>query len=172
MNIDNKHHQTKPIRMKIIRNFALLFAILSYGLVTAQEPTVVITLTVATDALGDDRNAPGACTFTVVPASKVVVNDPNNPKTFTIKVEESDVIEWQGVTTTGGEVKMKKVTFIGGTDIFNSNPGGRNSNGKEKIKAKPNKKTPPGKDYEYSIRFKPDGFKFYEIDPRIRVGSQ
>lgn len=158
--------------MRITRNLALLFAILSFGLVTAQEPTVVITLTVDTDALGDDRNAPGGCTFTVVPASKVLVNDPNDPKTFTIQVMESDVIEWQGITTTGAEVKMKKINFIGGTQIFNSNPvRGRNSNGREKIKAKPNRNTPPGRNYEYSITFKPDGFQTYKIDPRIKVGN-
>lgn len=159
--------------MRITRNIALLFAILSFGLVTAQEPTVVITLIVDTDALGDDRNAPGGCTYTVVPADRIVINDPNDPKTFTIQVTESDVIEWQGITTTGAEVKMKKINFIAGTEIFDSNPvRGRNSNGREKIKAKPNKITPPGRDFEYSITFKPDGFQTYEIDPRIRVGSQ
>ena len=159
--------------MKTTRNIALLFAILSYGLVSAQEPTVVITLTVDTSALGENRKAPGGCTYTVVPADRIVVNDPTDPKAFTIQVNESDVIEWQGITTTGGEVKMKKINFVKGTQIFNSNPvRGRNSNGKEKIKAKPNKKTPPGKDFEYSITFKPDGFQTYEIDPRIRVGTQ
>lgn len=92
---------------------------------------------------------------------------------FTIAVDESDVIEWQGITTTGDDVKIKKIGFIGGTEIFGSrNINGRISNGKEKVKAKPNKKTPPGKDYEYSINFKPDGFKFYQIDPKIRVRSQ
>tara|TARA_R110001606_G_scaffold122864_1_gene255971 strand:+ start:2315 stop:2803 length:489 start_codon:yes stop_codon:yes gene_type:complete len=162
--------------MRTTRTLRFLIAILSFsylGSVHAQDPTVTITLTVDTSLLGDDRDAPGGCTFNVVPADKILVNDPNNPKTFSIRVEESDIIEWQGFTTTGGEVKMKKITFIGGTDIFESNPvKGQNSNGKEKIKAKPNKKTPAGKDYEYSIRFKPDGFKFYDIDPRIKVGNQ
>ena len=159
--------------MKTTKNRMLLLALAFFGFVQAQEPTVTITLTVDTEFLGDDRKAPGGCTFTVVPADRVVVNDPNDPKTFTIKVEESDVIEWQGTTTTGGDVRIKKIDFIAGTDIFDTNPvRGRNSNGKEKVKAKPNKKTPPGKDYEYSITFKPDSLQTYKIDPRIKVGSQ
>jgi hypothetical protein len=159
--------------MKTTKNRMLLLALAFFGFVQAQEPTVTITLTVDTLSLGDDRKAPGGCTFTVVPADRVVVNDPNDPKTFTIKVEESDVIEWQGTTKTGGDVRIKKIDFIAGTDIFDTNPvRGRNSNGKEKVKAKPNKKTPPGKDYEYSITFKPDGLQTYKIDPRIKVGIQ
>lgn len=159
--------------MKTTKNFMLLLALSFFGFVQAQEPTVIITLTVDTAALGNDRDAPGGCTFTVTPADRIIVNDPYDPKSFTISVDESDVIEWQGVTTTGGDVKMKKISFIGGTEIFDSRTiNGRSENGKEKVKAKPNKKTPPGQDYEYSIRFKPDGFSFYEIDPKIRVGSQ
>ncbi|WP_047418296.1 hypothetical protein [Cellulophaga sp. Hel_I_12] len=157
--------------MKTIKNILLLLAFTFLSFAQAQEPTVIITLTVDTSALGDDRDAPGGCTFTVTPADKLVFNDPNDPKAFTIAVDESDLIEWQGITTTGDDVKIKKISFIGGTEIFgSSNINGRNSNGKEKVKAKPNKKTPPGKDYEYSINFKPDGFKFYQIDPKIRVG--
>ena len=159
--------------MKTIKISILLLAFSLLGFVQAQEPTVIITLTVDTAALGNDRDAPGGCTFTVAPVDKVIMNDPNDPKSFTILVEESDVIEWQGVTTTGDDVKIKKISFIGGTEIFGSNNiFGRNENGKEKVKAKPNKKTLPGEDYEYSIRFKPDGFSNYDLDPRIRVGIQ
>ncbi|MET6989124.1 hypothetical protein [Sediminicola arcticus] len=159
--------------MKTTKNIVLLFLFSFFGYVQAQEPTVIITLTVDTAALGDERDAPGGCTFTVTPANKVIVNDPNDPKSFTILVEETDVIEWQGITTTGDDVKIKKISFIGGTEIFGSNNiYGRNENGKEKVKAKPNKKTPPGQDYEYSIRFKPDGFSNYDLDPKIRVGIQ
>lgn len=159
--------------MKTIKNIILLLACCFFGYAQAQEPTVIITLTVDTAALGSDSDAPGGCTFKVTPANKVVVNDPNNPKSFTILVEETDVIEWQGITTTGGDVRIKKISYIGGTEIFGSNNiYGRNENGQEKVKAKPNKKTFPGQDYEYSIRFKPDGFSNYNLDPKIRVGIE
>ena len=159
--------------MKTKKNIILLLAFSFFGFVQAQEPTVIITLTVDATALGNERDAPGGCTFTVTPANKLVYNDPNNPKAFTIAVEETDVIEWQGITTTGDDVRIKKISFIRGTEIFGSNNiYGRNENGKEKVKAKPNKKTPPGQDYEYSIRFKPDGFSNYDLDPKIRVGIQ
>ncbi len=151
----------------------LLLAFSFLGFVQAQEPTVIITLIVDTAALGNERNAPGGCTFTVVPQDKIIVNDPNDPKSFTIAVDETDVIEWQGVTSTGEDVKIKKISFIGGTEIFGSNNiYGRIENGMEKVKAMPNKNTPPGQDYEYGIRFKPEGFSFYNLDPKIRVGSQ
>ena len=159
--------------MKTIKISILLLAFSFLGFVHAQEPTVIITLIVDTAALGNDRDAPGGCTFTVAPADKVIMNDPNDPKSFTILVEESDIIEWQGTTTAGDDVKIKKIGFIGGTEIFGSNNiYGRNENGKEKVKAKPIKKTPPGQDYVYGIRFKPDGFSNYNLDPKIRVGIE
>jgi hypothetical protein len=163
--------------MKTTKKLLLILALAFCGFMQAQEATdtVVITLTVNTDSLGDDRQSPGGCTFTVVPADKVLVNDPNNPKTFTIQVDSTDVIEWQGITTNGEDVKIKRITFIGGTNILGSGfVKGDRSNGKEKVKVKPNRKTPRDKDFEYSIRFKTKGelFSFYEIDPRIKVGNQ
>ncbi|ALM08840.1 hypothetical protein SB49_14320 [Sediminicola sp. YIK13] len=159
--------------MKTIKISILLLTFSFLGFVQAQEPTVIITLTVDTAALGNDHDAPGGCSFTVSPADKVFLNDPNDPKSFTILVEESDIIEWQGITTTGDDVKIKKISFIGGIEIFGSNNiFGRNENGKEKVKAKPNRRTPPGQDYIYAIRFRPDGFSNYNLDPRIRVGIE
>tara|TARA_R110000744_G_scaffold86450_1_gene168985 strand:+ start:600 stop:1088 length:489 start_codon:yes stop_codon:yes gene_type:complete len=162
--------------MRTTRTLRFLIAILCFsylGSVYAQDPTVTITLTVDTSLLGDDKDAPGGCTFIVVPADKVLVNDPNNPKTFSIKVEESDIIEWQGITTAGGEVEIKRIKHVGGTNIFDStNIYGRIHNGKEKVKAKPNKKTPRDADYVYSIKFKPVGFRTFVLDPKIKVGNQ
>ena len=161
--------------MKLTKIRMLLLALAFCGFVQAQEPTVTITLTVDTDLLGEDRQSPGGCTFTVVPADKVVVNDPNDPKTFTIKVDSTDVIEWQGITTAGEEVKIKRITFIGGTNILGAQfVRGDRSNGKEKVKVKPNGNTPRNQDFEYGIRFKTkaDLFFYYEIDPKIKVGNQ
>jgi hypothetical protein len=161
--------------MRTTKNQILILALAFCSIMQAQEATVTITLTVDTEMLGNDRKAPGGCTFTVVPADKVVVNDPNDPKSFAIQIDSTDVIEWEGISTDGEEVKIKRITFLGGTNIFGSNVvKGSNSNGTEKVKAQPNKKTPRDKDYEYGIRFKIKGelFSFYEIDPRIKVGNQ
>ena len=161
----------KTIRKTILAltAFYLSFFGYSYG----QEPTVTITLKVDTTLLGNDRNAPGGCEFIVEPSSVVIVNDPNDPKTFAINVSEDDIIEWQGITTTGQDVKIKKIKFIGGTEIFGSGTvNGQSRNGKEKVKAKPIRTTPSGKDYEYSIRFKTKGMPYYVIDPKIKVRNQ
>jgi hypothetical protein len=161
--------------MMPLKNLLLILAFAFYGFIQAQEPTVTITLTVDTDLLGDDRRSPGGCTFTVVPKDKVVVNDPNDPKTFTIMVDSTDVIEWQGISTSGEAVKIKRITFISGTNIIGSQfVKGNRSNGKEMVKVKPNRNTPSDKDFEYGIRFKTkaDIFFYYEIDPKIKVGNQ
>ena len=157
------------------RNLLLIIAFAFCGFVHAQEPTVTITLTVDTDLLGDDRKAPGGCTFTVVPEDKVVVNDPNDPKKFTIMVDSSDVIEWQGITTAGENVKIKRITFISGTNILGSPfEKGVRRNGREKVEVKPDQNTPRGSDFVYGIRFKTkaDFLFYYEIDPKIKVGNQ
>ncbi|WP_235295807.1 hypothetical protein [Portibacter marinus] len=160
--------------MNPLKNLLLLSVLLLCGKLQAQTPTVFITLTVDTTLLGNDRNAPGGCTFSVEPADKLVFNDPNNPKLFTIQVDSSDVIEWQGKTTGDVEVKIRRISFIRGTNIFDSEiVKGTMINGKEKVKANPKRNTLEDKDYEYSIRFKMKGdfFKFYEIDPKIKVGN-
>ena len=169
--MDGKINALKPDKMIPTKNLLLILAFAFCGFMQAQEPTVTITLTVNMDSLGDDRKAPGGCTFTVVPADKVLVNDPNDPKKFTIKVDSTDVIEWQGITTAGENVNIKNIRFIRGTNILGSDSKkGTRKNGREKVKVKPNGNT-NGKDFEYGIRFKTGIFSSYEIDPRIKVGN-
>ncbi len=146
-----------------------LFCSLSFG--QAGDP-VVITLTVDTSQLGNDSNAPGGCTLTATPSSVVVPGD-NNPKMFTIQVEDGDDLEWEGVTQDGEDVKIKKIGFIKGINIFDSrNIFGRIRDGKEKVNAKIKRKTAHGLDYEYLIEFKVQGFGKYTLDPKIKVGGQ
>ncbi|NNJ89664.1 MAG: hypothetical protein HKP53_09700 [Eudoraea sp.] len=144
----------------------LLLCSLSYGQATE---AVLITLTVDTSQLGDERNAPGGCTLTASPSSVVIPGDAN-PKMFTVKVKNGTDIEWEGVTQDGDEVKIKKIGFLKGINIFNSkNVPGKVKNGKEKVKAKIKRKTAAGLDYEYLIEFKIKGFGTYILDPRIKV---
>ena len=146
-----------------------LFCSLSFG---QAGDHVVITLTVDTSQLGDDRKAPGGCTLTATPASVVVPGD-NNPKMFTIQVEDGDEVEWEGITQDGKEVKIKKIGYIKGINIFDSrNIAGKMKNGKEKVNAKIKRKTAHGLDYEYLIEFKVQGFGKYTLDPKIKVGGQ
>ena len=152
--------------------FALLFVLfcsLSFG---QAGDAVVITLTVDTSKLGSDSNAPGGCTLTATPASVIVPGD-NNPKMFTIQVEDGDEVEWEGITQDGKEVKIKKIGYIKGINIFDSrNIAGKMKNGKEKVNAKIKRKTAHGLDYEYLIEFKIQGFGKYTLDPKIKVGGQ
>ena len=149
----------------------LLFLFCSIGFAQTSDP-VIITLTVDTSKLGDDSNAPGGCTLTAIPAS-VVVPGVSDPKMFTIQVEDGTDLEWEGITQDGEEVKIKKIGFIKGINIFDSrNIFGRISDGKEKVNAKIKRKTAPGLDYEYLIEFKVKGFGRYTLDPIIKVGGQ
>ena len=149
----------------------LLFLFCSIGFAQTSDP-VIITLTVDTSILGDDKSAPGGCTLTATPAS-VVVPSNSDPKMFTIQVEDGADLEWEGITQDGEEVKIKKIGFIKGINIFDSrNIFGRISDGKEKVNAKIKRKTAPGLDYEYLIEFKIKGFGKYTLDPIIKVGGQ
>ncbi|MGB5646244.1 hypothetical protein [Muriicola sp.] len=144
----------------------LLFYSLSYGQGT--DP-VVITLTVDTEQLGNDRNMPGGCTLTAVPSSVVISTD-SNPKSFTIQVKDGTEIEWVGVTTKGEDVKIKNIKWIRGINIFNkTNIPGQNSGGKEKVKDKIKRKTATDMDYEYLIEFKVQREGKYTLDPKIKV---
>ncbi len=146
-----------------------LFCSISFG--QTVEP-VKILLTVDTSQLGDDNEAPGGCTLTATPGSVVVPGD-SNPKMFTIQVQDGTDLEWEGVTQDGEEVKIKKIGFIKGINIFDSrNISGKIKDGKEKVNVKIKRKTAPGLDYEYLIEFKVQGFGRYTLDPRIKVGGQ
>ncbi len=146
-----------------------LFCALSFG---QTSESVKILLTVDTSLLGEDSKAPGGCTLTATPES-VVIPGESNPKMFTIVVQDGADIEWEGVTQDGEEVKIKKIGFLKGINIFDSrNIFGKIKDGKEKVNAKIKRKTAPGLDYEYLIEFKVQGVGKYTLDPKIKVGGQ
>jgi len=156
----------KKLKQFYRTSFILLLLLSSYS---CQTDTVVITLTVDTAQLGNDRNNPGGCTLSATPAS-VVIFDDGDPKTYTIKVEKGTEIIWEGVTTDGDDIKIKNITYVEGTNIFNSNSiPGKVQNGKEKVKGKARRKTAKDKDYVYKIKFRVDEFGNFTLDPKIRV---
>lgn len=171
--LDIVTNQPNKIEMKIVNllksTFVILLSLSSLTSMGQSTDPVVVTLTVDTSQLGTDRNAPGGCTLTANPGSVVISGD-SNPKMFAIEVMDGTDMEWEGVTQTGEEVKIKKIGFLKGVNIFDSRDvPGRTNNGKEKVNAKIKRKTAPGFDYEYFIEFKVQGFGRYTLDPRIRV---
>jgi len=164
--------------MKITFNLTtnLLLFLLSFCFNGISQSTneYTVTLTVDLDELGDDPDAPGGCTFTVDPATALLVNDPANPKSFAIAVNDGATITWEGATTSGEEVQIKKISYLSGTEIFNRKTiYGKIKEGKEKVTGKALRKTPEGQDFEYLIRFKaPGNPKKFTIDPKIKVGGQ
>ncbi|MBT8283165.1 MAG: hypothetical protein KJO86_05460 [Muriicola sp.] len=157
--------------MKTLKHFyqTIFILLLLIGNYSCESETVVITLTVDTAQLGNDRNNPGGCSLSATPASVVIVDD-GDPKTFTIRVDKGTQLTWEGVTTTGDDIKMKNITYVKGTNIFNRNSiPGKVRNGKEKVKGKARRKTAKDKDYVYKIKFKVDEFGNFTLDPKIRV---
>jgi hypothetical protein len=146
----------------------LLFFFISFSFGQGSAP-VVITLTVDASKLGNDRNDPGGCTLSAIPAS-VVIYDAGDPKSFTIEVEQGTDIEWEGITTDGTPIDIKKIVRKGGTNVFNTRGiDGKPDRGRDKVKAKIMHKTAPGKDYSYKIRFNGKDFGNYRLDPKIKV---
>jgi hypothetical protein len=144
----------------------LIFCAVQYG---QNTDTVTITLTVDTSQLGDDRNAPGGCTLSAVPNS-VVISDDGNPKNFAIQIKNGTELIWEGYSKSGKDVKIKKIGYVKGINIFDrNNIPGTNIGGKEKVKAKAKRKTATDLDYEYLIEFRIKGFGRYTLDPRIKV---
>lgn len=158
--------KTRKLTFNLPLILLFLFCSISFG---QSNNLVVITLTVNTAELGSNRNAPGGCTLTANPASAIIFDD-GNPKLFTIEVPNGTEIEWDGITTDGKDVKIKKIGYVKGINIFNkTNIPGTISGGKEKVKDKVKRKTPEGMEYEYLIDFKIKGFGRFTLDPRIKV---
>lgn len=157
-------------RILFFRTLTLAFLFMAFTLSYGQvSQTVTITLTVDTTNLGSDRDAPGGCTLSANPSSVVIVDD-GNPKNFTIKVPVGTDVIWEGITQDGEDVKIKKIGYRSGMNIFDTmNIPGRINNGREKVEAKVRRKTPRDMDYTYAIEFKVKGFGRYNLDPKIRV---
>ncbi len=157
-------------RIFFFRTLATAFLLVSFSLSFGQvTQSVTITLTVNTDNLGSDNDAPGGCTLSATPSNVVIVDD-GNPKNFTIEVPVGTEITWEGITQNGEEVMIRRIRYLGGMNIFNSaSIPGNIINGLEKVRANPVRRTPRDMDYSYGITFRVRGFGRYNLDPKIRV---
>ena len=140
----------------------LLFPVLSIGQSKAEA---VVTLIVDLSQLGDDPNNPGGLSFEVDPGTMAI--NKSDPKEFTITVDNGTRIKWQGITTTGENVRILKIEYKSGIDTFNDEKIRRCLFGKRVRKTT---KRSTGEDlYVYQIKFRPKKMKRYYLDPKIRV---
>lgn len=157
-------------RFYFLRTLVSAFLVMTFCAAYGQTTdTVTITLMVDTDSLGTDSNAPGGCSFSANPPSIVIV-DNGDPKAFTVEIPLGTTVIWEGITQEEEEVKIKKIGYLRGMNIFNSvNIPGRINNGREKVEARTVRATPSEMDYTYQIEFKVPGIGRYTLDPKIRV---
>ncbi len=152
------------------RTFFILLCLLVFTTCKKEKDPVIVTLTVNTSQLGEQLVDPPGCTLSATPSS-VVIFDDGNPKNFTILVKDGTEIEWEGVTSDGGDVDIKKIIYKGGTNIFDKDSiPGIDDKGKEKVKVKVKRKTALNNDYVYKIKFKvKNKERIQMIDPKIQV---
>ncbi|WP_026809703.1 hypothetical protein [Arenibacter latericius] len=144
-----------------------------FSSITYAQTIHIITLYVDTDLLNQGNNKK-AFSFSVSEGTEVA--DLEDPEAFTIFVNENDVVEWEGESSSGEEVNIEEIEVIDDIqnpnrkDLFKSKKlkGNRNNgNNRKKVKAKIKSKTKDNV-YKYIIRFSLEG-ETYEIDPKIRV---
>ncbi len=154
---------------RIVRTFLIL--LIPFYVINCKKDKaipVVITLTADTSQIGEELIDPPGITLSAKPAS-VVIFDDGDPKMFTIKVKVGTDIVWEGVTAEGGDVDIEKIIYKSGTNIFDKDSiPGKIDKGKEKVKLKVKKKTTPGNDYVYKIKYKVSN-RTYTLDPKIQV---
>jgi hypothetical protein len=122
-------------------------------------------------------NPSAACYFEVSEGTKLLPNPSGSSKEFGFEAAVNDSIIWEGKTTKGEFVKIKKIKYNkkvnNKTKIFNSDAiRGKYYNGREKVKGKVMKSTENLPDFIYDITFKVNGKgRSYTIDPRIKIGD-
>ena len=153
--------------MKTTNKLLILIAILLFSVSNTfyGQSTHVITLHVDTDQL-NAGNESEAFSFSVSEGTSVENID--NPKTFTIFVNEEDTVIWEGTSLSGASVNIESITYSTGTEIFGKKKNnGKNKNGKKKVEAKV-KRGKKNAEYKYDIEFTLGSFTF-NIDPVIKV---
>lgn len=143
-----------------------VFLFISISLYSQKDDVVDIILTVDVSQLGDDPNNPGGCSFTAEPDAVVLEN--LNAKDFTIGVENGKKLKWKGRTTDGDVVKILKIYYLSGTNIFNKSNLRRCLFGK-KVRNRVRRSTVANMDYTYGVKFKVKKKGRYYLDPKIRV---
>lgn len=157
-----KTHHFKPVLCLVLM---LLFSVLSFG--QSQAKTVVITLIVNPAELGDEPNDPKGLSFFEVDPGATEVIYKMDPKDFTVTVDKGTKIKWQGITTTGENVRILKIQYKSGVDTFNDKNIRRCLFGK-RVRKTTKRITGEGY-YVYQIKFRPKGKKRFFLDPKIRV---
>ena len=152
--------------MKTTNKLLTLIAILLFSVSnTYGQSTHVITLHVDTDQL-NAGNESEAFSFSVSEGTNVENID--NPKTFTIFVNEEDTVIWEGTSLSGATVNIESITYSEGTEIFGKQKqNGKVINGKKKVDANV-KRGKKNAEYKYDIEFMIGRFTF-NIDPIIKV---
>ena len=170
----------KIIRMKakctfFVALFLSFFTVAtsSYGQTTNKH---IITLVVKKAEI--TRSNPSiACYFEVSENTKLLPNPSGSSKEFGFEAIVNDSIIWEGRTTDGEFVKIKKIKYNkkvnNKTKIFSSDYlRGKEYNGREKVKGKVMKSTENLPDFIYDITFKVNGKgRAFTIDPKIKIGD-
>ncbi|TFG76585.1 MAG: hypothetical protein E4H26_04370 [Flavobacteriales bacterium] len=103
------------------------------------------------------------------------VENPGSLEDFTIVIDVSDEIEWEGVSTSGEIVDIEDIDIVDDRDLPNSDKifkKNRSNRGKKKVKVKikDNKKEDAkGRSYKYKISYSLGSNDPIEIDPVIKV---
>ncbi|MBT8264627.1 MAG: hypothetical protein KJN75_04770 [Muriicola sp.] len=167
--------------MKTNSIFLASLFLLFFGTVTAAyaQTTIVRTITLVVNKAEVTRSNPSAaCYFEVSKGTTLLPNPSGSSKDFGFEALVNDSIVWEGKTTDGDYVKIKKIKYNkkvnNKTKIFKSDDlRGRLYNGREKVKGKIIKSTENLPDFIYDITFKIKGRgRSYTIDPKIKVGGQ
>ena len=170
LTIDTKNQPPKtnimntPSRLSFYLLF--IFLLIFSNTFSQKGDPVVITLVVDITQLGDDPNNPGGCIFMAEPNSVVLINP--NPKDFTVHIDNGKKIKWIGRTTDGDVVKILKIYYQNGTNVFNKTNLRRCLFGK-KVRNKVRRLTAENMDYTYGVKFKVKKKGKYSLDPKIRV---
>jgi len=157
---------------------ALFFIFFSTTETSYGQTTTPRTITLVVKKADITRSNPSAaCYFEVSKGTKLLPNPSGSSKDFGFEAFVNDSIIWEGRTTEGEFIKIKKIKYNkkvnNKTKIFGSDAlRGKEYKGREKVKGKVIKSTKNLPDFIYDITFKINGMgRSYTIDPKIKIGD-
>jgi len=156
----------------------LFFVLLTVPISSYGQATTPRTITLVVKKGEITRSNPSAaCYFEVSKGTILLPNPSGSSKDFGFEATVNDSIIWEGKTSDGEYVKIKKIKYnkkvnnktkIFGSDILR----GKDYKGREKVKGKVIKSTKNLPDFIYDITFKINGMgRSYTIDPKIKIGD-
>lgn len=130
--------------------------------------TIVLNVDTSTLNEGDTENA-----FSFSVTSNTEFENIDDPKNFTIFVDEDDTVVWEGTSTSGALVNIETIAHVATQDSKNifrkAKKDGRTENGRKKVKQKVLKQK-KGQQFTYDIAFS-IGASTFNIDPKIKVNN-